>query len=153
MLQVLPEAVGSMPVARAGLALRMRANRGFTLIELLVVLVIVGILAAVGYPSYKNYVVRAGRSAAESYMFQLANRQEQYLLDARSYATAPADLVPVPAEVSKNYTVTIASVTATTYQIKAAPNSASFDTDCQTLTLTQDGTKGSSAAANPSKCW
>src|SRR5450759_1595967 len=92
-------------------------SRGFTLIELLITVAIVGILAAVAYPSYMNYVVRSNRSAAEGFMVSVGQREEQYLLDARQYAliTSNAEFstllnVSVPAEVSKFYAVTVADV-------------------------------------------
>jgi len=65
----------------------MQRNRGFTLIELMIVLAIVAILAAVGYPSYRNHVAKGQRSAGQQYLSDVAQRQEQYLLDRRQYAT------------------------------------------------------------------
>ena len=82
-----------------------RKSWGFTLIEVMTVVVIIGVLAAIAYPSYEQYVIRANRSAAQQFMLSIANRQEQYRLDARSYAknvgavacglnlTAPPELV------------------------------------------------------------
>ena len=65
-----------------------RRVRGFTLLELLITVAIVGILAAIALPSYAQYVIRANRTQAKQFMTDVANRQEQYLLDQRSYAGA-----------------------------------------------------------------
>ena len=61
-------------------------NSGFTLIELMITVAVIGILAAVAYPSYNDYLIRATRSAAQSFMLDVSNKEEQYLLDARIYA-------------------------------------------------------------------
>jgi type IV pilus assembly protein PilE len=66
---------------------------GFTLIELMIAVAVVGILAAIAYPSYTAYVVRANRSAAASFLFQLANKEAQYMLDARTYTGTSTDLL------------------------------------------------------------
>ena len=52
----------------------------------MIVVVVVGILMAVAIPSYREYVLRSHRSSAQAFMSTVANRQAQYLLDARSYA-------------------------------------------------------------------
>lgn len=133
-----------------------RQQQGFTLVELMVTVAIIGILAAIAYPSYTRYVVKTNRSAAQSFVFALANKQEQYLLDHRQYTTTVSDLLSAPSDVTRNYTVTIATgTTPPTYTITAAPTAsqAARDTACGSLTLTQDGTKGISGTGSVANCW
>lgn len=122
----------------------MSKQKGFSLMELMVVVVIVGILTAVAIPSYRNYVVKGNRAAAQAFMVDVANREKQYLLDARTYAADLATLgMTAPAEVSKHYTSITIAVTATplSFIITATPTSSQQAAD-GALTLSSDGTKG-----------
>jgi type IV pilus assembly protein PilE len=65
----------------------MKRSSGFTLIELMITVVIVAILVAVALPSYQAYMARAVRSSGQQFLTDIAQRQEQYFLDARTYAT------------------------------------------------------------------
>lgn len=65
----------------------MKAHRGFTLIEVMIVVAIIAIIIAVAFPSYQSYLRRGHRGAAQTFMLDIANREQQYLLDARSYTT------------------------------------------------------------------
>jgi type IV pilus assembly protein PilE len=65
----------------------MRRAAGFTLIELLITVTIVAILVTVALPSYQTYMIRAVRSQGQQFLTDLAQREEQYFLDVRSYAT------------------------------------------------------------------
>ena len=94
-----------------------RGNLGFTLIELMITVAIIGILAGIVYPSYQNYVVRAKRSAAQQVMLDLSSREQQYMLDARSYTDTIGGgglNMTIPTDVSPNYTFAIAVDNAAT---------------------------------------
>ena len=143
-------------MASKPICLRARAARGFTLIEVMITVAIVGILAAIAYPSYTQYVLRSNRAAAESFMLDIATAQERFLLDNRAYAPDLATLQyasNVPANVASNYTFALnASSVPPSYQLVATPqNSQQADTACGSLKLTNTGAKTASGVV--SNCW
>jgi len=85
-------------------------TRGFTLLEVMIVVVIVGVLAAIALPAYQSQVRKSNRSAAQRYMMDVANREEQYLGSMRSYTSAVDSTglsLAAPAELSSLYTFAI----------------------------------------------
>lgn len=126
--------------------------RGFTLIELLVVMVIAGILAAIAIPNYSEYVVRSNRSAAQSFIADVASRQAQFFLDRRTYATTVAALnLPVPAEVATRYVfaIDVQAGPPLTYTVTATPTGPQATDRCGALTINQAGNK----TAGATRCW
>ena len=136
----------------------MKSNqRGFTLIEVMITAAVIAILAAVAYPSYTRHIVRGKRVAAQAIMYTAVSKQEQYVLNARSFTSTFADLkVNVPPEVSNNYTMTVTANNAAappTYYVEAAPagGQATADSRCGTLRLTNAGVK--TASGGGTDCW
>lgn len=117
---------------------------GFTLVELVVAVAIIGLLASIAFPNYLEYVKKGRRAAAQSHLMDVAQRQQQYLLDTRGYAADLTTLnVTTPSDVSSYYTITLTvgdgappSFTAT-----ATPISGSAQASDPTLTLTNTGAK------------
>jgi type IV pilus assembly protein PilE len=135
--------------------------RGITLIELMVVVAIVAILASIAVTTYSRYIVKTNRAAAAAVLLGIANRQEQYFLDARAYAADMTALgATAPPEVANNYTIATSadnSATPPSFQVTATPisgsNQAARDTKCATLTLTSAGAKSISGSGSVQDCW
>jgi type IV pilus assembly protein PilE len=126
-----------------------KQQRGFTLMELMIVVAIVAILAGIALPSYQQYVIRANRAAAQSEMFDIANREQQYFLANRVYADTATLGYALSTDVAKRYTQAIVVGTGTppSFTITLTPIGAQVgDGD---LVLTSAGLK--TRAGDPAK--
>ncbi len=126
----------------------MRRMSGFTLIELMITLAVVAILAAVAFPSYQDHLRKGRRASAEAFIMEIANRQQQYLLDARTYAVDPGALttltMTVPSEVSQYYGIAVtagATTSPPSYKITAKPTGGQVTDGVLTLDSTGDKTR------------
>jgi len=145
--------------------------RGFTLIELMVTVGIVGILAAIAYPSYQQYVTRSKVGLAKSALVQVMDRQAQFYVDNKGFAT---DLTTLGfgedgfgidnsgKEVASTsgdriYIISLAGgASATAFTVQAVPQltQAANDakhTQCGTLKITNTGVK--SVTGSGTSCW
>jgi type IV pilus assembly protein PilE len=142
---------------------RMKKVNGFTLIEMMIVIAVLGILAAVAYPSYMEYVRKSNRTEAKTELMDVAARLQRCYT---SYARFDDD---VNCAVYKDltdgngidtrgkhfYNITIAALaggsTRTTYELTAvavkSPQTADTANGCEVLTLAHTGIRG------PEVCW
>lgn len=126
----------------------MKSQKGFTLIEVMVAVVIVAILATIAIPSYREYVIRSHRRAAQAAMMEIATQQQQYFVANRWYAEVAQLGYVLPPEVDEYYDLTIdvpdppepdEPSVLPTFEITLTPQgSQASDGD---LTLTSEGVK------------
>ncbi len=84
-----------------------RTQRGLTLIELMITLVIVAILAGIALNTYRDSVRKGHRRAAQTAMMDIVNRQQQFFVANRTYATAAQLNYTLPPELTPHYTFAI----------------------------------------------
>ena len=98
-------------------------SRGFTLIELMITVAIVGILTAIAYPSYRNYVLRGQIVDATNGLAALQANMERYYQDNRRYDSVGAFVSPcTPAIITGSFTLScsaIGAAPAQTYILQA----------------------------------
>ena len=126
-------------------------NVGFTLIEVMITVVIVGILASIAYPNYTQFVAKGARADGLAGVMHVANLQEQYYLDHRSFATdmKKLGLNQDPWVVENNYYEVDPTLSGDDYTVTATAVGvqATRDAACATISLTSTGTK------SPTECW
>ncbi|WP_269469647.1 type IV pilin protein [Aromatoleum toluolicum] len=114
------------------------------MIELMITVAIIAILAAVALPNYQQYVIRGKRAAAQAEMMDIANRQQQFLLANRAYASKAsleASGYALPTEVSTNYsyTITVGTGAVPSFTITFTPTGGQASDGA--LTLNSEGVK------------
>lgn len=124
----------------------MQRNAGFTLIEMLITVAVISILGAIAYPSYQEQVRKSRRAEAQSLLMDIGTRQQQRLLDVRSYAASDAELnVAMPTKLTPYYTLTMTmaapAAAPPTFTATATPKGLQIGDKCGVLTLNNAGAK------------
>ncbi len=143
-------------------------QRGFTLIELMIVVVIIAILASVGYPSYREFTRRSARAEAKTALLENAQFLERTFTVSNSYEKTSDgedmddDQLPVPVSpkdggtAKYNITFVADDMSPSTYTLQAVPIAGTLnDGDgCATLTIDQTGKKDVvGATRTAAECW
>jgi type IV pilus assembly protein PilE len=135
-----------------------RMNRGFTLIEAMIVVGIIGLIAAIGYPSYRDQVIKSRRAEGMGALLELADRMERHYSDAGTYTKTNGDDIAVadvfPSFSSDYYTLKINSQDNISFTVSAEPKDGSSQKKdkCGTFTLTSQGVK-SVSKGSLDDCW
>ena len=128
-------------------------NSGFTLIETMVVVAIIGILAAVAYPSYQEHVRRTNRAEARGILLEMAQLLERNYTEANSYENLVLPVTQSPRTGTARYAIQFSADTPArnAYTLEAVPEGSMAGDACGTLTLTQTGARGADGVV--AECW
>jgi type IV pilus assembly protein PilE len=123
--------------------------------ELMIVVVIVGILATLAYPSYREFAARAKRNEAKSALLQIATMQERFYLQNNSYTTVMTSLgFPVASNYttdSGTYRVNVTAADANNFTANALYLNADNEAGkCGTFQIDGRGAKTSTPLVD---CW
>ena len=136
-------------------------SKGFTLVELMIVVALVGILAAVAYPSYIEQVYKAKRATAATSVLECVAVLERRFSLTSTYTTDACDAFD-----NDDYVITInlnsgnqrngRDCTANGREncfLVTATSQISGDTACASMGINELGVKEASPTANVEKCW
>lgn len=136
-----------------------KGQRGFTLIEVMIVVAIVGILSAIAYPSYAEYIRRGHRADARAGLLQAQQWLERASTATGVYPTALPATLTWAGDATKRYTIgfqagnTNAAFTLVATRKSPGPQAADR---CGDFTVTHTGTRSAinlGSGTTAAECW
>ncbi|WP_217477640.1 type IV pilin protein [Stutzerimonas stutzeri] len=135
-------------------------STGFTLIELMIVVAVIGVLAAIAYPNYREYVMKGNRSDAKAALTRSAQELTRCFTSFNRYDhddCAEAALYDAAYASPEGYYALTGVINATTFVLTAtAAGTQVGDTGCNTFTLSNTGARTaatSASADSTARCW
>ncbi|MEO4047232.1 type IV pilin protein [Pseudomonas sp. CAU 1711] len=130
-------------------------RNGFTLIELMIAVAVVGILAAIAYPSYSEHVRKTRRAEVAAVMLENAQLMERFYSQNGTYENAPINAQsPTTGAAVYNIAVDKEKTSATAFVINATAVTGGImaGDECKALSINQLGEQGSGTGRN-AVCW
>jgi type IV pilus assembly protein PilE len=134
-------------------------KKGFSLIEIMVVIVIISILTSIAAVSYRAYIVKARRTAAQEDLMQFQQRMEEYFSLNHTYGTGEkcAEVFPKNGpESGAFYELTCDLVSGYRLVATAQGTQNTSDGECTVMYLYRNGTRGGGktvTSGSDNACW
>lgn len=131
---------------------KLKTQVAFSLLEVLIALTLVGILASLGEPIYRDFIRHARREQAILALMKLASALEEFAQEHGGYQEATLDNLHIKSEAANNtYRLAINHISSFDYLISAKP--MTHQSACGTLFLNASGEKSTSGNKEWQSCW
>ncbi len=135
-------------------------KRGFTLIEIMIVVAIIGILSAIAFPAYQQYVRKSRRVDAKNAVLDMAAREERYFATNNKYSIKGTDFgfstdtaIAVTTGSKSYYALTITQTATSDFTVTAAPTGTQTADTCNSYIINSLGVQSNSGGASTADCW